>query len=80
MVSQWEIIRIIWYLKRTLGPRLSYRPNKHLRVGDFIDADWVGSPLDRRSTTKYYYTFFFIHKNFNFFFYYYTFLGSNLVT
>ena len=79
MVSQWEIICIIWYLKRTLGPGLSYRPNKHLRVEDFIDADWAGSPSDRRSTTKYYYTFFLFIKILIFFFYY-TFLGSNLVT
>jgi hypothetical protein len=70
MVSQWEIIRIIWHLKRTLGPGPSYRPNKHLRVEDFIDTNWAGSPSDRRFTTKYYYTFF-LFINILFYYYYF---------
>ena len=53
-VSHWEAVtRIVRYLKRASGLGILYRPNGHLRVEGFTDADWAGSPLDRRSTTGY---------------------------
>jgi hypothetical protein len=51
-ISYWKTItRIIRYLKRASGLGILYRPNGHLRVEGFTDADWAGSPSDRRSTT-----------------------------
>jgi hypothetical protein len=35
------------------GLGILYRPNGHLRVEGFTNADWAGSPSDKRSTTKY---------------------------
>jgi hypothetical protein len=53
-VSHWEaIIRIIRYLKKAPGLGILYRPNGHLQVEGFTDADWAGSLLDRRSITRY---------------------------
>jgi hypothetical protein len=53
-VSHWEAVtQIIWYVKRQPGLGILYRPNGHLKVEGFIDADWVGSPSDRWSTTGY---------------------------
>jgi hypothetical protein len=53
-VSHWEVVtRIIRYLKRALGLGILYRLNGHLWVEGFTDADWVGSPSNRRSTTRY---------------------------
>jgi hypothetical protein len=53
-VSHWEAVtRILRYLKRAPGLGILYRPNGHLRVEGFTDADWAGSPSDRRSTTGY---------------------------
>lgn len=53
-VSHWEAVtRILRYLKRAPGLGILYRPNGHLKVEGFTDADWAGSPSDRRSTTGY---------------------------
>ena len=53
-VPHWEVVtRILRYLKRAPGLELLYRANGHLRVEGFSDADWAGSPSDRRSTTGY---------------------------
>jgi hypothetical protein len=53
-VSHWEVVtRILRYLKRAPGLGILYRPNGHLKVEGFTDADWAGSPSDRRSTTSY---------------------------
>lgn len=42
--SHWDaMICIIRYLL--------YRENEHLRIKGFTDADWTGSPSDKRSTT-----------------------------
>jgi hypothetical protein len=41
-VSHWEAVtRIIRYLKRQPGLGILYRPNRHLRVEGFTDADWA---------------------------------------
>ena len=53
-LPHWEAcIRIVKYLKAHPGRGLFYRSNGHLRVEAFTDADWAGSPSDRRSTTGY---------------------------
>jgi hypothetical protein len=40
-------------LKRASGFGILYRPNGHLQVEGFIDADWASSTSDRGSTTRY---------------------------
>ena len=53
-VPHWEIvIWIVRYLKAHPGRGLLYKANGHLRVEASTDADWAGSPSDRKSTTKY---------------------------
>lgn len=53
-VPHWDAVtRIVRYLKRAPGLGILYRRNGHLRVEGFTDADWAGSPSDRRSTTGY---------------------------
>lgn len=47
------VIRILRYLKGTPGVGLVYTPNGHTNVEGYSDADWAGSPFDRRSTTGY---------------------------
>uniref|UniRef100_A0A2N9GF06 Integrase catalytic domain-containing protein n=1 Tax=Fagus sylvatica TaxID=28930 RepID=A0A2N9GF06_FAGSY len=47
------VIRILKYLKNAPGRGLFYRSSGHLRIEGYTDADWAGSPLDRKSTTGY---------------------------
>ena len=47
------VYRILKYLKGAPGRGLLYKDHGHLRVQGFTDADWAGSPSDRRSTTGY---------------------------
>uniref|UniRef100_A0A2N9FPR9 Integrase catalytic domain-containing protein n=1 Tax=Fagus sylvatica TaxID=28930 RepID=A0A2N9FPR9_FAGSY len=47
------VIRILKYLKNALGRGLFYRSSGHLRIEGYTDADWAGSPSDRKSTTGY---------------------------
>ena len=50
----WEaVIRIVMYLKAHPGHGLLYKANNHLRVEVYTNADWAGSPSDRKSTTRY---------------------------
>lgn len=54
MVKHWEALQqILCHLKR--APRLGilYSNNGHSRIEYFVDVDWVGSKIDRRSTTGY---------------------------
>ena len=52
-VSHWEAItRIIRYVKKQPSLRILYRPNGHLRVEGFTNANWAGSS-DKRSMTRY---------------------------
>ena len=52
--SHWDaVIRILWYIKSTLGQVVLYENRGHTQVVGYIDADWVGSPTDRRSTSGY---------------------------
>ena len=45
--------RILQYLKGTPGAGLLLQPNKELSVKGYVDADYGGSLVDRRSTTGY---------------------------
>ena len=47
------VFRILKHLKGAPERGLLYKNHGHLRVQGFTDADWAGSPLDRRSTTGY---------------------------
>jgi len=47
------IIHILKYIKRSLGKGLLYGSNNHTRVVCYSDADWGGSPSNRRSTFGY---------------------------
>jgi hypothetical protein len=40
-------------LQRSLGSRLLYKANGHLRIEGYTNVDWAGSSPYRRSTTSY---------------------------
>lgn len=47
-------LRILKYLYLTRNLRLTYKENKNVNVIDcYVDADWAGDNLDRKSTTGY---------------------------
>ena len=53
-VSHWDaVIRILRYIKNAPGRGLLYEDHGHSRVIGYCDADWAGSPSDRRSTSGY---------------------------
>ncbi|KAK8938972.1 hypothetical protein KSP39_PZI010912 [Platanthera zijinensis] len=45
--------RVLRYLKSSPGKGIMFSPNKELSIEVYTDADWAGSPTDRRSTTGY---------------------------
>nr|KYP76939.1 Copia protein [Cajanus cajan] len=47
------VIRILKYIKGAPGKGLLYGYNNHTQVVGYSDADWAGSPSDRRSTSGY---------------------------
>lgn len=47
------VLRIIRYLKMTPGKGLYFENNNDKSVKVFTDVDWVESPTDRRSTSRY---------------------------
>ncbi|XP_019166979.1 PREDICTED: uncharacterized protein LOC109162750 [Ipomoea nil] len=50
----WEAaVRVVKYLKNAPGKGILYANHGHMCVEAFSDADWAGSPSDRRSTTEY---------------------------
>ncbi|RVW93623.1 Retrovirus-related Pol polyprotein from transposon RE1 [Vitis vinifera] len=52
--SHWDaIIRILRYIKSTPGQGVLYENRGHTQVVGYTDADWAGSPTDRRSTSGY---------------------------
>ena len=53
-LPHWEaVIRIVRYLKAHPDRGLLYKANGHLRVEAYTDANWAGSPSNRKSTTGY---------------------------
>ncbi|RVW96586.1 Retrovirus-related Pol polyprotein from transposon RE2 [Vitis vinifera] len=53
--SHWDaVICILRYIKSTLGQGVLYENRGHTQVVGYTDADWAGSPTDRRSTSGYY--------------------------
>lgn len=53
-VEHWEaVMQILRYLTKTPGQGLLYKANNNLIIEGFSDADWAGSPSDRRSTSGY---------------------------
>jgi hypothetical protein len=46
--------KILRYLKSSLGKRLLFSRYDHLKIYTCTDADWIGSIIDRRSTSRYY--------------------------
>ena len=52
--SHWDVvIRILRYIKSTPGQGVLYKNRGHTQVVGYTDADWVGSPTYRRSTSGY---------------------------
>ena len=47
------VFRILRYLKSAPGKGILFSKNGHLQIEAFADADWAGSPDDRRSTSGY---------------------------
>ena len=45
--------RVLKYLKATPSKGILYRRNETLRLEGYIDADWAGAVLDKRSTSGY---------------------------
>ena len=52
--SHWDaVVRILRYIKGTPGQGVLYENRGHTQVVGYSDADWAGSPTDRRSTSGY---------------------------
>ena len=52
--SHWDVaVRILYYVKGTSGQGVLYENRGHTQTVGYSDADWVGSPTDRRSTSWY---------------------------
>ncbi|XP_052728811.1 secreted RxLR effector protein 161-like [Vigna angularis] len=53
-IDHWNaLIRILRYVKKAPGQGLLYEDKGSIHVSGYCDADWAGSPIDRRSTTGY---------------------------
>lgn len=48
------IMRILAYLKTTPSRGIVFRNNGNLDIKAYTDADWAGSPVDRKSTSGYF--------------------------
>ncbi|XP_042026953.1 secreted RxLR effector protein 161-like [Salvia splendens] len=54
-VAHWEAaLRIVRYLKGTVGHGILFENHGHLEIHGFTDADWAGNPNDRISTAGYF--------------------------
>ena len=46
--SHWDVvIRILRYIKGTLGHGVSHENRGHTQIVRYCDADWAGSPVDK---------------------------------
>ena len=53
--NHWDVvIRILRYIKRTLGHEVLYVNKGHTQIVGYCDADWAGLLADRCSTSGYY--------------------------
>ena len=52
-VRQEVVNRILRYLKSSPRKGILYSKGEGLKVEAYIDADWVGSVIDKKSTTGY---------------------------
>ena len=53
--SHWDVvIRILRYIKGTPSQGGLYENRGHTQIVGYCDANWAGSPIDRRSTSRYY--------------------------
>ena len=53
-IDHWNaVMRILRYLKKAPGQGLLYEDKGNTRVFGYCDANWAGSPMDRRSTMGY---------------------------
>src|SRR5262249_43301602 len=53
-VPHWKAVKqILRYIKGTPSHSILYGDHGHLHVEGYFDADWAGSPGDRKSTTGY---------------------------
>ncbi|RDX72248.1 hypothetical protein CR513_48290, partial [Mucuna pruriens] len=53
-IDHWAVVlRILRYIKKTPGQGLLYEEKGDTHISGYCDADWVGSPIDRRSTTSF---------------------------
>ncbi|OIS98281.1 putative mitochondrial protein [Nicotiana attenuata] len=52
--SHWDaVVRILRYIKSVPGKGLLFEDRGHEQIVGYTDADWAGSPSDRRSTSGY---------------------------
>ena len=52
--NHWDaVIRILRYIKGTPGQSMLYEDRGHTQIVGYTNADWAGSPSDRRSTLGY---------------------------
>ncbi|RDY03999.1 Actin-related protein 8, partial [Mucuna pruriens] len=50
-IDHWApVLRILRYIKKTPGQGLLYEDKGDTHISCYCNADWVGSPIDRRST------------------------------
>lgn len=48
------VVRILRFLKSSLGNGLMFSKNNHCNIEGYTDADWEGSVDERKSTTGYF--------------------------
>ncbi|KAL6318435.1 hypothetical protein AAG906_041201 [Vitis piasezkii] len=48
------VVRILWYLKSSLGRGPMFTKNQHLHIDGYTNADWAGNITDRKSTSGYF--------------------------
>ena len=52
--NHWDVvISILRYIKGTLGQGMLYEDRGYTQIVGYTDANWAGSPSDRRSTSGY---------------------------
>jgi hypothetical protein len=47
-------LRVLRYLKSSLGREILFSKNDHLNIIGYTDADWVENLTDRKSTSGYF--------------------------